>query len=196
MHDERIFRWRSLIVMHYAGRRPQRLSEVYARPVMEGKRNVGELEIHQNGLRYQSSRSSQKIGQLTYICLRSLLHIIMTLWLILRYTFWQHQAFIFSTLRQWTYCHTTYTPKESYHYWQEEDESMSNQQCHLHLMYFYWQFIVYRTYNSIVRQLMCNLMQPLIVNDMGTKMNSELNRKSVEDMHTLIKSFLRRLPRQ
>ncbi|CAG8451663.1 423_t:CDS:10 [Paraglomus brasilianum] len=48
-------------LMEVKGRRPQRLSEVYARPVMEGKRNVGELEIHQNGLRYQSSRSSQKI---------------------------------------------------------------------------------------------------------------------------------------
>ncbi|KAI9857744.1 MAG: FACT complex subunit spt16 [Vezdaea acicularis] len=35
-------------------RRPQRLPDVYVRPAMEGKRVPGEVEIHQNGLRYQS----------------------------------------------------------------------------------------------------------------------------------------------
>ncbi|KAI9819818.1 MAG: FACT complex subunit spt16 [Thelocarpon impressellum] len=35
-------------------RRPQRLPDVYVRPAMDGKRVPGEVEIHQNGLRYQS----------------------------------------------------------------------------------------------------------------------------------------------
>ncbi|CAG8535911.1 12681_t:CDS:10 [Ambispora leptoticha] len=43
------------------GRRPQRLSEVFARPGLEGKRAPGELEIHQNGLRYHASKTNQKI---------------------------------------------------------------------------------------------------------------------------------------
>ncbi|KDQ13142.1 hypothetical protein BOTBODRAFT_66895 [Botryobasidium botryosum FD-172 SS1] len=36
------------------GRRPLRLPEVFVRPALDGKRLPGELEIHQNGLRYQS----------------------------------------------------------------------------------------------------------------------------------------------
>ncbi|KAI9845669.1 MAG: FACT complex subunit spt16 [Sclerophora amabilis] len=35
-------------------RRPQRLPDIYIRPAMDGKRVPGEVEIHQNGLRYQS----------------------------------------------------------------------------------------------------------------------------------------------
>ncbi|PUU73913.1 FACT complex subunit-domain-containing protein [Tuber borchii] len=35
-------------------RRPQRLGDIYVRPTLEGKRVPGEVEIHQNGLRYQS----------------------------------------------------------------------------------------------------------------------------------------------
>ncbi|KAI5800248.1 FACT complex subunit-domain-containing protein [Peziza echinospora] len=43
-------------------RRPQKLSDVYVRPGLEGKRVPGELEIHQNGLRYQSPvRSDHRI---------------------------------------------------------------------------------------------------------------------------------------
>eukprot|EP00842_Homolaphlyctis_polyrhiza_P000747 jgi/Hompol1/1673/HPOL_002486-RA len=44
------------------GRKPYRLPEVYVRPGLEGKRFPGDLEIHLNGLRYQSQmRSEQKI---------------------------------------------------------------------------------------------------------------------------------------
>ncbi|TFK55027.1 FACT complex subunit SPT16 [Heliocybe sulcata] len=43
------------------GRRPQKLSEVFVRPALDGKRLPGEVEIHQNGLRYQSPVSSQKL---------------------------------------------------------------------------------------------------------------------------------------
>jgi nucleosome binding factor SPN SPT16 subunit len=35
-------------------RRPQRLGDLYVRPALDGKRIPGEIEIHQNGLRYQS----------------------------------------------------------------------------------------------------------------------------------------------
>ncbi|CAG8751071.1 4903_t:CDS:2, partial [Acaulospora morrowiae] len=44
------------------GRRPtHRLPDVFVRPGLEGKRIPGELEIHENGLRYHSHRSSQKL---------------------------------------------------------------------------------------------------------------------------------------
>ncbi|KAJ3037385.1 FACT complex subunit spt16 [Rhizophlyctis rosea] len=43
-------------------RRPPRLPEVFCRPQLEGKRLPGDLEIHTNGLRYQSQmRSDQRI---------------------------------------------------------------------------------------------------------------------------------------
>lgn len=45
------------------GRRPIRLGDVFARPGLDGKRVPGELEIHVNGLRYQSPmRGDHKIG--------------------------------------------------------------------------------------------------------------------------------------
>jgi nucleosome binding factor SPN SPT16 subunit len=40
------------------GRRPLRLPDVFVKPGLEGKRFSGDLEIHVNGLRYQSSISS------------------------------------------------------------------------------------------------------------------------------------------
>ncbi|RKO97930.1 hypothetical protein CXG81DRAFT_14380 [Caulochytrium protostelioides] len=44
------------------GKRPARLQEVFARPQLEGKRSAGDLEIHANGVRYQSlGRSEQTI---------------------------------------------------------------------------------------------------------------------------------------
>lgn len=43
-------------------RRPQRLADVYVRPALDGKRVPGDVEIHQNGLRYQSPvRNDQRI---------------------------------------------------------------------------------------------------------------------------------------
>lgn len=44
------------------GRRPTKLPEVFIRPALDGKRLPGEVEIHQNGLRYQSPMGSQKVG--------------------------------------------------------------------------------------------------------------------------------------
>jgi nucleosome binding factor SPN SPT16 subunit len=44
------------------GRRPHKLQEVFIRPPLDGKRLPGEVEIHQNGVRYQSPMGSQKIG--------------------------------------------------------------------------------------------------------------------------------------
>ncbi|OLL26729.1 FACT complex subunit spt16 [Neolecta irregularis DAH-3] len=46
-------------------RRPHRLGEVFLRPALDGKRVGGELEIHQNGLRYQSPlRSDHRVDLL------------------------------------------------------------------------------------------------------------------------------------
>ncbi|CAO3623830.1 unnamed protein product [Mucor fragilis] len=46
------------------GRRPLRLQEVNVRPQTESKRLPGELEIHQNGVRYQSIRSDSSFNVL------------------------------------------------------------------------------------------------------------------------------------
>ncbi|KAA8913230.1 FACT complex subunit-domain-containing protein [Sphaerosporella brunnea] len=46
-------------------RRPQRLSDVFIRPGLDGKRVPGELEIHENGMRYQSpNRPDQRVDVL------------------------------------------------------------------------------------------------------------------------------------
>lgn len=49
------------------GRRPVKLPEVFVRPALDGKRLPGEVEIHQNGLRYQSPMGSQKIGKISRV---------------------------------------------------------------------------------------------------------------------------------
>ncbi|KAA1474845.1 FACT complex subunit SPT16 [Dentipellis sp. KUC8613] len=43
------------------GRRPFKLPEVFVRPALDGKRLPGEVEIHQNGLRYHSPMGTSKI---------------------------------------------------------------------------------------------------------------------------------------
>ncbi|KAF8531659.1 FACT complex subunit SPT16 [Gautieria morchelliformis] len=43
------------------GRRPVKLPEVFVRPALDGKRLPGEVELHQNGLRYVSPLGSQRI---------------------------------------------------------------------------------------------------------------------------------------
>jgi nucleosome binding factor SPN SPT16 subunit len=47
------------------GRRPVKLPKVFVRPALDGKRLPGEVEIHQNGLRYQSPLGSQRVGSLS-----------------------------------------------------------------------------------------------------------------------------------
>jgi nucleosome binding factor SPN SPT16 subunit len=54
------------ILTEIKGRRPAKLPEVFVRPALDGKRLPGEVEIHQNGLRYQSPLGSQKIGMLFF----------------------------------------------------------------------------------------------------------------------------------
>jgi FACT complex subunit SPT16 len=48
--------------LQVTGRRPVKLPEVFVRPALDGKRLPGEVELHQNGLRYVSPLGSQKIG--------------------------------------------------------------------------------------------------------------------------------------
>ena len=44
------------------GRRPHRITDVYIRPSLEGKRHPGEIEIHSNGLRYKNQlKSDQRV---------------------------------------------------------------------------------------------------------------------------------------
>ncbi|KAG6331187.1 hypothetical protein ID866_7902 [Astraeus odoratus] len=52
------------VLAEIKGRRPHKLPEVFVRPALDGKRLPGEVEIHQNGLRYQSPMGSQKIDVL------------------------------------------------------------------------------------------------------------------------------------
>ena len=44
------------------GRRPIKMTETFVRPTLDGKRLPGEVEIHQNGIRYQSV-GAQKVGE-------------------------------------------------------------------------------------------------------------------------------------
>ncbi|KAG1835734.1 FACT complex subunit SPT16 [Suillus variegatus] len=52
------------VLLEIKGRRAHKLPEVFVRPALDGKRLPGEVEIHQNGLRYQSPMGSQKIDVL------------------------------------------------------------------------------------------------------------------------------------
>lgn len=54
------------VLSEVKGRRPVKLPEVFIRPALDGKRLPGEVEIHQNGLRYQSPMGSQKVGGYTH----------------------------------------------------------------------------------------------------------------------------------
>ena len=50
------------------GKRPVRLLEVQVRPSVDGKRGVGDLEVHTNGLRYVSQvRNDQRVGMFLYM---------------------------------------------------------------------------------------------------------------------------------
>jgi nucleosome binding factor SPN SPT16 subunit len=44
------------------GRRPVKMPEAFVRPALDGKRLAGEVEIHQNGVRYVSP-VGQKVGE-------------------------------------------------------------------------------------------------------------------------------------
>ncbi|KAI0282167.1 FACT complex subunit SPT16 [Russula aff. rugulosa BPL654] len=48
------------VLVEMKGRRPHKLPEVFVRPAPDGKRLPGEVEIHQNGLRYHSPLGTQK----------------------------------------------------------------------------------------------------------------------------------------
>ena len=55
------------VLVEMKGRRPLKLPEVFVRPATDGKRLPGEVEIHQNGIRYQSM-GAHKIGELVFLC--------------------------------------------------------------------------------------------------------------------------------
>lgn len=49
------------LVLTNVDRRPHKLPDVFLRPPLDGKRVPGEVEIHQNGLRYQSPFRSERV---------------------------------------------------------------------------------------------------------------------------------------
>ena len=51
------------VLVELKTRRPLKLPEVFVRPAADGKRLPGEVEIHQNGLRY-STGGHNRIGML------------------------------------------------------------------------------------------------------------------------------------
>lgn len=52
-------------LVEITGRRPVRLSDIYVRPGLDGKRLPGDVEIHSNGIRYRTQlKSDQKIDVL------------------------------------------------------------------------------------------------------------------------------------
>ena len=54
------------VLVEVKGRRPLKLPEVFVRPATDGKRLPGEVEIHQNGLKYHipgPSSSQHRIGK-------------------------------------------------------------------------------------------------------------------------------------
>lgn len=52
-------------LIEVSGKRPVRLTDVYIRPGMEGKRLPGDVEIHSNGIRYRSQlKSDQRVDVL------------------------------------------------------------------------------------------------------------------------------------
>ena len=55
-----------------ADRRPQVLDNIFIRPALEGKRVAGKVEIHQNGIRYQSPLSTQQRVDILFSNIRHL----------------------------------------------------------------------------------------------------------------------------
>ena len=45
-------------LIEVTGRRPVKLSEIYVRPALEGRRLPGDVEIHTNGIRYKMQLKS------------------------------------------------------------------------------------------------------------------------------------------
>lgn len=53
-----------LIELSSSSKRPPRLADIYIRPTVENKRLPGDVEIHQNGLRYKTQlKSDQRVGK-------------------------------------------------------------------------------------------------------------------------------------
>lgn len=78
------------------GRRPHKLPEVFVRPALDGKRLPGEVEIHQNGLRYQSPMGTQKIGEYHVLVVFAAEYLLFSC---RRYSFQQYQASILPAVR-------------------------------------------------------------------------------------------------
>lgn len=96
------------------GRRPLKLPEVFVRPATDGKRLPGEVEIHQNGIRYQSMGSS-KIGMFRTAILFTVIET-----LVYRSTLLEHKTSLLPTLRPRTVGDYSRTPEVTNHDRKEE----------------------------------------------------------------------------
>lgn len=104
------------VLQEMKGRRPNKLPEVFVRPALDGKRLPGEVEIHQNGIRYQSPMGSHKIGEhsYAYYVVYTLIH------LFPRHSLQQRETPFFPTLRKGATRHRTPSPQVTDHDRQEE----------------------------------------------------------------------------
>lgn len=99
------------------GRRPIKLSEAFVRPALDGKRLPGEVEIHQNGVRYQSV-GAQKIGGCTTVWMQRTEK---RLTVVNRCFVQQYQTSIFPAMRPRVVGHRSPSSQVPYHDWKEED---------------------------------------------------------------------------
>ena len=60
------------LTYYYVDRRPLVMDNVFIRPAMDGKRVPGKVEIHQNGLRYQSPLNTQHRVDVLFINVKHL----------------------------------------------------------------------------------------------------------------------------
>lgn len=102
-----------------AGRRPHRLPDVFVRPALDGKRLAGELEVHSNGVRYQSPLG-QKIGSSTIALGPTDLKLRISAFH--RSALQQYKAFVFSAVRRGDACDHPFPLAVAHNDWEKEGQ--------------------------------------------------------------------------
>ena len=158
------------------GRRPTKLPEVFVRPALDGKRLPGEVEIHQNGLRYQSPMGSQKIG--AFFILRYPHGTNLCASLYQRYIVQQRQTSILPAMRPRVAGHYPRSPQGTYH---DREEESSCGAIPVFLRYGRDFIGLRRTFNSIARRLTYSLTRRETASastGTATRMSSNLSNRS------------------
>lgn len=108
-------------------KRPLVLNDVMIRPGPDNKKLAGDLQIHENGVRYQN-HNNQQVGQSPVTsCLplhswSALILVHLRLSALFRPALQQHQASLFPALRRRAHCRHPYPPQGSHHDRQEEGQ--------------------------------------------------------------------------